>query len=110
MLTLPIKRKWFDMIATGEKPEEYRDITPYYDARFSKAPRFLENGRPQFYIILRAGYRRDSPRMAISCWIDTGEGRPEWGAEPGKKYFRLHITWIRKLKQEETFLWQIDSV
>ena len=24
MLTLPIKKKWFDMIASGEKKEEYR--------------------------------------------------------------------------------------
>ena len=28
MLILPIKRKWFDMILSGEKKEEYRDITP----------------------------------------------------------------------------------
>ena len=33
MLVLPIKRKWFDMIRSGEKKEEYRDETPYYDAR-----------------------------------------------------------------------------
>lgn len=31
MLILPIKRKWFDMILSGEKKEEYRDIKPYYD-------------------------------------------------------------------------------
>lgn len=33
MLILPIKRKWFDMILSGEKKEEYRDIKPYYDTR-----------------------------------------------------------------------------
>lgn len=26
MLTLPIKKKWFDMIVSGEKAEEYREI------------------------------------------------------------------------------------
>ena len=26
MLTLPIKKKWFDMIRSGEKNEEYREI------------------------------------------------------------------------------------
>ena len=26
MLVLPIKKKWFDMIASGEKKEEYREI------------------------------------------------------------------------------------
>ena len=31
---LVLKRKWYDMIASGEKTEEYRDMTPRYDARF----------------------------------------------------------------------------
>lgn len=34
MLTLPIKKKWFDMILSGEKKEEYREIKEYYDVRF----------------------------------------------------------------------------
>lgn len=34
MLTLPIKKKWFDMIKSGEKKEEYREIKPYYASRF----------------------------------------------------------------------------
>lgn len=33
MLVLPIKKKWFDMIASGEKKEEYREIKDYYDTR-----------------------------------------------------------------------------
>ena len=93
MLTLPIKRKWFDMIASGEKGEEYRAITPFYDARFANAKRFQVDEKPQFYVKLRAGYNPDSPFLVIRCWLDTGEGKPEWGAEPGVKYFRLHITW-----------------
>ena len=35
MLTLPIKKKWFDMIKSGEKKEEYREIKPYYTSRFN---------------------------------------------------------------------------
>lgn len=34
MLTLPIKKKWFDMILSGEKKEEYREYNDYYDSRF----------------------------------------------------------------------------
>ena len=37
MLTLPIKKKWFDMILYGKKKEEYREIKPYYNSRFAKA-------------------------------------------------------------------------
>ena len=35
MLILPIKKEWFDMILSGEKKEEYREIKPYYERRFS---------------------------------------------------------------------------
>lgn len=44
MLTLPIKKKWFDMIVSGEKKEEYREIKPYYDSRFMNAFGFLNVG------------------------------------------------------------------
>ena len=30
MLTLPIKRQWYDMILCGQKREEYREDNPYY--------------------------------------------------------------------------------
>lgn len=36
MLTLPITRKWYDMILSGEKTEEYREVKPYYDSRFRR--------------------------------------------------------------------------
>lgn len=34
MLTLPIKKGWYDLIAGGVKKEEYREIKPYYTTRF----------------------------------------------------------------------------
>lgn len=36
MLTLPIMGKWFNMILSGDKQEEYREIKPYYTTRFKK--------------------------------------------------------------------------
>jgi hypothetical protein len=32
-LILPIKKKWFDRILSGDKKEEYRDMKPFYDKR-----------------------------------------------------------------------------
>lgn len=93
MLTLPIKRKWFDMIEAGIKKEEYRALTDFYDMRFTNAPKFWEDGKQQFYVRLRAGYNANSPSMVIMCWLDIGPGKKEWGAEIGKEYFVLHITW-----------------
>ena len=37
MLTLTIEKKWFDMILSGEKTEEYRELKRYYDSRFRNA-------------------------------------------------------------------------
>lgn len=76
------------MIVRGEKLEEYRDITRYYMTRFKNLPRSMLDGKAQTFIALRAGYSADSPKCFIRCWIDTGIGRTEWGAE----YIRLHIT------------------
>ncbi len=33
VLHLNLKKKWFDMIASGEKTEEYREIKPYWNTR-----------------------------------------------------------------------------
>lgn len=87
MLTLPIKRGWFDMIASGEKTEEYRSITRRYASMFRNAA----DENDCFWCRLRNGYRSTSPtlRVYVSCRIGTG--RPEWGAEPGEQYFVLSI-------------------
>lgn len=46
MLILPIKKKWFDMILSGEKKEEYREIKPYYESRLPKNfGYFFTNGK-----------------------------------------------------------------
>ena len=86
VLTLPIKKKWFDMIASGVKKEEYRGLTPYYESRLGK--HLDGNG---FRIVLRNGYKKDSPKLSCFVSLRIGNGRPEWGAEPGKVYFILKI-------------------
>ncbi len=45
MLTLPIKQEWFDMICRGEKREEYREATEYYQTRINSA--IEANCRPE---------------------------------------------------------------
>lgn len=36
VLDLILKGKWYDMIASGEKREEYREIKPYWNKRIMK--------------------------------------------------------------------------
>ena len=95
MLTLTIKKKWFDMILSGEKTEEYRDTSRYY---FQRLQQYLGwkmiNGRrvkTEFLVRLRNGYDMTSPSVVARCTVGLGPGRPEWGAEPGKEYYVLSI-------------------
>lgn len=79
MLTLPIKKKWFDMIKSGEKKEEYRARNDYYYVRFKKIIDNLEKGQDQ-YILLRNGYSSKSPTIKIKVEnILIGGGEKEWG-------------------------------
>ena len=86
MLTLPIKLKWFKMIASGEKTEEYRDLTQYYKSRFARYA-----GKDKFNIRFRAGYRADSPLMECTVSLYIGSGRVEWGAPVNWRGFILKI-------------------
>lgn len=92
MLTLPIKKQWFDMILSGEKKEEYRDMTPYYTKRFTNLWNgSLIGGQAERKIKLRNGYGKNDPTATVSVTISTGLGKLEWGAVPGRHYFILHI-------------------
>lgn len=97
MLTLPIKKQWFDMICSGEKKEEYREDTAYYRTRFGKmfdlSDAALSNPTLQKVsrIALRNGYGTAVPTVVVTCLLQRGYGRPEWGAEPGKISFVLRI-------------------
>lgn len=99
MLVLPIKKKWFDMIASGVKREEYRDMKQYYRTRFQNLGLLDEQGRATFrdaQVIFRNGYSKDSKQFEAKVSLRKKGGREEWGAERGKKYFVLKIKEIVK--------------
>lgn len=104
MLILPIKKQWFDMILSGGKKEEYREIKPYWTARFLKwlgYPKSVEadvlellskmDTRKPREVLFRDGYSADSPSFTAMCTLRIGTGKEEWGARPGKRYFVLTI-------------------
>jgi hypothetical protein len=81
-LHLTLKRHWFDMIESGEKKEEYREVKPYWDTRLTK-----QYDR----ICFRNGYHPASPMMIVECLgQEKGFGIPRWGAPNGE-------VWILKL-------------
>lgn len=116
MLILTIKKKWFDMILSGEKKEEYREIKEYYETRFQNLfgaitiyPSSIFSHRSKYEllqgeavpeeirkdsvqeIIFRNGYSKDSKAIKARCRLRIGEGKSEWGAEPDKQYYILEI-------------------
>ncbi len=74
ILHLTLKKKWFDMIASGEKREEYREIKPHWNARLGN--------KSYDAVLFRNGYNKDSPSMLVELKEITahGIGRREWGA------------------------------
>ena len=97
MLTLPIKKKWFEMIRKGIKLEEYREIKPYYESRFSKLWQgSLIGGEAIREIKLKNGYSANAPFIIAECKLRIGKGKTEWGAEKDKEYYILDIPGIRE--------------
>lgn len=104
MITLTIKKKWFDMILSGEKREEYREIKPYYDSRLPKEFGMFKDGNrlvkgntyppsdmSKQKIQFRNGYGKDSPCFTAICSLSIGTGKVEWGAEQDVEYYRISI-------------------
>lgn len=110
MLTLPIKKKWFDMIKSGEKKEEYREIKLYWDKRLLKTDIDFdleqlksqlkkENSYLDRTVIFRNGYSTKSPSIECMVSINIGYGKPEWGAEKDKLYYVLKILSVEEVKK-----------
>jgi len=74
------------MILSGQKKEEYREITPYWETRLAGAT----------HIEIRNGYGAHRPAAVFEVAdIRRGEGKPEWGAEPGVEYFVIRISFAK---------------
>ena len=90
ILTLTLKKKWFDMIKSREKKEEYRDIKPYWTKR-------LKN-KSYDKVEFTCGYppKNDNKRRLLfdKPKMKEGYGNLKWGAEEGVIYYV--ITWEDK--------------
>lgn len=108
VLTLAVSKEWFDMIVSGEKTEEYREIKPYWVARLFQNNsnivdvRYLASalaGRTDLlkkyidaekivlkqytHVLFINGYRKDSKRIEKEVESIT-IGKPKKGLCPGK--------------------------
>lgn len=115
---LPLKAKWYDMIESGVKPEEYRDIKPYWVKRFLwdedyNGPLERKDAELSVPLLINAvsagcftfrhydfveftcGYPKkedDSRRMTFGVVnINMAMGNPEWGAPTDKEVFIIKL-------------------
>ena len=82
ILHLTLTKHWFDLIASGEKTNEYREQKPHWEKRLLN-----EDGTPKVFDIVRFrnGYNKTSPTMDIEFKKITFTGKkwcaPEHGEE-----------------------------
>ena len=87
ILHLVLKAQWYNLIEQGEKKEEYRDITPYYDKRLRNA-----DGSFKQYDAVCFHYGYSSKTMTYKVEdVFVGEGVSSWGADPNKKYYVIQL-------------------
>ena len=102
-LHLTLKKKWFDMILSGEKKEEYRAVKDYWMKRlagvkgcgtsynFTILCNRQNKCKEYDYIFFKNGYAKDAPSMLIECkGIEVAQGKKKWGA-PDHRVFVIKL-------------------
>lgn len=90
ILPLVLKGKWYDMIASGEKKEEYRDYNSYWANRLH---RFFCRARGKMHIVSfsrrykKAGMFFEIVSVSKTFCTIVG-GHPEWG-EPKEQHYKI---------------------
>lgn len=84
VLRLTLKRKWFDMIASGRKREEYRAPGKWILSRLE--------GKDYDAVEFKNGYGQNVPTMLVEYrgW-KMSSGLKEWGAIPSVQYATIKL-------------------
>jgi hypothetical protein len=112
ILDLSLTYHWYDMIASGEKKEEYRQIKEFYWKRlvdldsiggcYKGCVDYYQWYKPCFECHYIKWKHYDAVRfhrgqggkvsMLVECnGIHIGTGKQEWGAVPGEMYFVISL-------------------
>lgn len=100
-LKLIVTKEWFDMIVSGYKREEYRELKQYWLPRLVKETSDDGNHiyREFDTVVFRNGYSKNAPECTVECQgIAVDYGREEWGAKPDKHYFVIYLGDVLKTK------------
>ena len=105
VLTLSVKKEWFDKIVSNEKKEEYREVKPYWIKRLTTNCEVVYDVvaetycgkvlyRPYTHVLFINGYGDDKPRVEKEIEsIDIGKPRKGWCPDDflGKEFFVIRF-------------------
>lgn len=92
VLPLVLKGRWFDMIATGQKREEYRELSDYWKTRIVNWMKSAEASGLPCVIEFRRGYAARAQRTAFlldgvpKVRLKFRFLHPDWGEPQGEHY------------------------
>lgn len=94
VLDLPLKKEWYNMIESGEKREEYRELKPYWCKRLlhysNLFAEYISIRDDYTHVRFRYGYTKRTMLYKIDT-IDIGLGKPEWGAPKDENVFIIKL-------------------
>lgn len=99
ILHLTLKKKWFDLIASGKKKIEYRECKPYWIKRLTYSR--IWHAKHFDKIIFKNGYNKNAPTIEVQFnsidLVDAYYHKPENGEElNGGLFFAIKLGEIIK--------------
>lgn len=100
VLKLTLKKKWFDLIASGEKKVEFREYKPHWISRLMKDGALRDDFTEVHF---RNGYNSDDPFMRVKLESLTLYAKkfiaPMFGEEiTADKYFLIGVGKVLELR------------
>ncbi len=103
---LNLRKKWFDMILSGVKTEEYREIKKSWERIFIDGKIKIKGklyAPADIMICFSNGYKKNIEQFYCKClFLRKSMGVTEWGASIGVIYFVLEVEVIKPWIVTET--------
>lgn len=94
VLPLVLKGAWYDMIASGEKKEEYRDMKLFWQKRTRNVISKSRNEDEPIVVAFSRGYKKQDMFFVCDAIIPDFEGKSrikiEWG-EPQTPHYVIYL-------------------
>jgi hypothetical protein len=102
-LRMTMVKVFFDMINSGYKKEEYRQIKPYWESRFLTFSTAGGKFKQYDKIIISNGYGNSCPTIVVECLGITiqNKGEERWGWS--ERYGRCFVLKLGKILERKNF-------